>query len=508
MNLSHVAPLLRAYLLSVLIALAMGNADARSFTLDVRILTPLTSLRSPTQNQSVEAVTIQPLIRNGQILMPSHSLLHGNVRRAKAVGIGLRHERASLEIGFTEWETPEGERLPIEATPLSIDNAREQVDAKGRIQGILAASNPLGVVRGMWYRPSSNMLLRAPAGLSGAGTVWAKLALGPAGALGLLGARLLITRMPEPEIDLPVGTEMKLHVKSVAVERSWGTAPSAARLDPELVHFLQDQPVQIEKMDQTPTADIINLALIGSAEVVEASFLSAGWVEAETLSRASFGRAYKAFTQRQGYASAPVSKLYYQGRLPDLVFQKSLNSLAKRHHVRLWRVTTENGEEAWLGAATHDVTIVFDRKNFGLTHRIDLNIDLERQKVVGDLDFAEALMGTTYVPRTLSFTEGTRTDSALAVAYLKEPAAIAKTALLEKVRTSKLGTLRRFTRRMTLETRQYVLRENAYYLVYATGRKLLARSRPVLPGVEDDLDTPSLAVAFAGPSDNPGISGD
>lgn len=507
MNLSHVAPLFRACVLSVPIALAVGNADARSFTLDVRILTPLTSLLSATQDQSVEAMTIQPLIRDGQILMPAHSLLHGKVRRARGVGIGLRRERASLDIGFTDWETPEGERLPLEATPLSIDNAREQVDKKGRIQGILAASNPLGIVRGMWYRPTSHLFLRAPAGLSGAGSVWAKLALGPVGAIGLLAARLLITRMPEPEIELPIGTEMTLQVSSLAVERSWGTVPLASSLEPELVQFLQAQPVQIEKMDETLTADIINLALMGSAQMVEASFRSAGWVGADSLSRGSFARTYKAFTQRQGYATSPVSKLYYQGRLPDLVFQKSLNSIAKRHHVRLWRVTTDSGEEAWLGAATHDVTVIFDRKNFGLSHRIDLNIDLERQKIISDLDFAEALVGTTYVPRTLSFTEGTRTDSALAVAYLKDTAAMKDVTSPQKARGSKLLALRKFTRRMVLETRQYVLRENAYYLAYWAGRKLLARSRGVPLDVGGEVEASSLVTA-AVPSSGPDASGD
>ena len=39
-----------------------------------------------------------------------------------------------------------------------------------------------------------------------------------------------------------------------------------------------------------------------------------------------------------------------EGRLPDLVFQKSFNTLAKRHHVRLWQVEVPGGT-AWVGAA-------------------------------------------------------------------------------------------------------------------------------------------------------------
>ena len=481
--------LLRVCALWAPVALTLASANARSFTLEVRLLTPLRTARVFSRDQPIEAVLIKPLIRDGEILMPSHTVLHGNVFRNQGVGIGLRRERASMEIAFHSWDAPGGETVPMEAKPVHIDNAREQLDKKGRIQGILAASNPLGVVRGVWYRPSPTMFLRAPAGLSGAGTVWAKFALGPMGALGLLGARLLITRMPEPEIDLPIGTEMTLQVNADGLERSWGTEPLAAQLDPALTQFLQEQPIQIRKIDQTQTQDIINLAFIGSAALVEQSFRSAGWMTADSLDRGSFARTYKAFTQRQGYATSPVSKLYYQGRLPDLVFQKSLNSIAKRHHVRLWRVTTADGEEAWLGAATHDITVVFDRKNYGLSHKIDLAIDKERQKVVNDLDFAEAMAGATYVPRSLSLPVGTRTDSALAVVRLKEPPAWEVNVGPGKARQSKAATLHTFTRRMLLEARQYVLRENAYYLAYSTGRKLFARSKAIVPVIDESLQT-------------------
>ena len=453
---------------------------ARPETINVRILTPLSSAGTHAPDEPIEAMLIKPLIRDGQILMPSHTLLHGSVRHAKAVGIGLRHERAALEIGFTSWEDPDGNRIALDATPLRVDNAREQVDKNGRIQGILAASNPLGIVRGVWYKPSANLFLRAPAGLSGGGTVWAKLALGPAGALGLLGARLLITRMPDPEIDLPAGTEMKLRVNSDELGRSWGVAPRSAPLDAALEDFLKDQPVQVQKADGTQTQDIINVALIGSAAEVQEAFHAAGWVAADPLDRGSFARTYTAFTQRQGYTASPVSKLYYEGRLPDLVFQKSLNSIAKRHHIRLWRVLTDNGEEAWLGAATHDITVVFDRRNFGLSHKIDLRIDLERQKVMGDLDFVGALQLTSSVPRVLAQPGGARTDGALAVARLTTPVTMVAAVNPATRHGPKLGTVRRFTRRMMLEARQYVLRENAYYMAYSAGRRFIVRPRPVL----------------------------
>ena len=448
-------------------------AAANPLTIEVRLLTALRSAAAHAQNQPIEAMLIQPLIRDGQIWMPSRTKLRGTIRRAGRVGLGLRHERASLEIGFTSWETPEGGKIALEATPLSIDNAREQIDKKGRIQGILAASNPLGIVRGLWYKPSQNMFLRAPAGLSGGGTMWAKLALGPLGAVSLLGARLLMTRMPEPEIDLPVGTEMTLQITADALQQNWGEAPTEEPVEAGLAAFLKAQPVDVRRPDKSATADIINIALLGSEVLVQESFRAAGWVTADPLDRASFARTYKAFTQRLGYPTSPVSKLYYQGRLPDLVFQKSLNSIAKRHHIRLWRVTAGDGTEVWLGAATHDITVVFDRKNFGLSHRIDVNIDPEREKVAGDLEFATVLGSTQYLPRNPDVSAGARTDGALAVMELRSTGPFLEADAGDAA--AKASRLHKFTRRMMLEARQYVLRENAYYLAYAAARKIARR---------------------------------
>lgn len=455
------------------LCICAATVAANPLTIEVRLLTALRSAAVHAQDQPIEAMLIQPLIRDGQVWMPFRTRLRGTIRRASSVGIGLRHERASLDIRFTSWETPNGGQIALEATPLSIDNAREQVDKKGRIQGILAASNPLGIVRGVWYKPSANMFLRAPAGLSGGGTLWAKLALGPLGAMSLLSARLLMTRMPEPEIDLPVGTEMTLQITADALEQNWGEAPAQGHLERGLAEFLKAQPVDVRKPDKSATTDIINIALLGSEALVQESFRAAGWVTADPLDRSSFARTYKAFTQRLGYPTSPVSKLYYQGRLPDLVFQKSLNSIAKRHHIRLWRVTADDGTDVWLGAATHDVTVIFDRKNFGLSHRIDVNIDPEREKVAGDLEFAAALESTKYLPRNPDVSAGARTDGALAVMELRTANPFLDVPAGDAA--AKASRVHKFARRMMLEARQYVLRENAYYLAYAAGRKIARR---------------------------------
>jgi hypothetical protein len=56
--------------------------------------------------------------------------------------------------------------------------------------------------------------------------------------------------------------------------------------------------------------------------------------------------------------------------------------VASRNHLRIWKAPfTVNGQMLWVGAATHDIGFEKDQRNNGLTHKIDPNIDLERDYV-------------------------------------------------------------------------------------------------------------------------------
>lgn len=438
--------------------------------LEVRLLSPLSTSDASTWDVPIHAEIVRWLT-GGPVTVPTHTLVHGRVIKAKPVGYGLLRERAALSIEFTEQETTDGEMTPLSASLVSIDNAREQVDRKGRIQGILAANNPLGIVRGVWYRPHPRMFLQGAGGMGTSGTVWAKMALGPVGAASLLAAKIIFTRLPDPEIVLPAGTEMILRVTSEDASTLAEELP--AFTDPCLLSALAQFPTAIRKPNGELVPDVVNLALLGSEEVIRRSFLAAGWSEAEPLTRKSFGRAYKAWTQRTGYAEAPVSTLLYEGRAPDLVFQKSLNSIAKRHHIRLWRVV-ENGSEVWLGAASHDVTVTLDRKTFMLSHRIDLSLDAERQKVLSDLVFAQSAEEVSFAERAAPGVGSGQTDGRLAVVRLQSPADFAP---IEQFSPGKVSGARRVVRRITLETRQYLFRENVYYLGYLSARRVIERHR-------------------------------
>jgi hypothetical protein len=86
-----------------------------------------------------------------------------------------------------------------------------------------------------------------------------------------------------------------------------------------------------------------------------------------------------------GYGKAPVSDLYLYGKKEEMAFEKMFNTFAKRHHLRLWQtpVKTSEGRSIWLSAGTHDIGI--DVHPGVVSHAIDPQIDLEREKVGADL---------------------------------------------------------------------------------------------------------------------------
>jgi hypothetical protein len=440
-------------------------------------------LRSDTRaGKAFRATVIAALEVDGRVYIPAGSVIRGIVRRAGPVGIGLVRERAFLELEFHEYELLNGLRLPLQAHLHSIDNAREEVDAQGRIKGILAASSPHGFVQGLWSRPRPGLFHRSMLGLTGAnGMALKKLPLGPVAGAGLFAARLAVLRLPEPEIHLPPGTEMKLRVRGIAADAPYVPAETAEENTAgHILAFLATLPYTLRKPSGAQAADIMNLAFLGSRQDLEQAFAKTGWYPAEPLTARAFSRAYRAYTSMRGYPTAPVSLLLYEGRPPDLVFQKSLNTIAKRHHVRIWR-SQAGGEELWLGAATHDVGVAFDRQGFAITHRIDPEIDLEREKIGDDLLFSNCAAKAGFVSRPEAKRDpgrarGIVTDGGLEVLSVGACKAITEeSGPVPPPRSA--APARRALRRVTLETRHYLLRGNVYYWGFRFGKWLLSDTR-------------------------------
>jgi hypothetical protein len=87
---------------------------------------------------------------------------------------------------------------------------------------------------------------------------------------------------------------------------------------------------------------------------------------------------------KESYLTMPMSQLYLFGRPQDYgwAHAEPIKVVSSRNHLRIWKAPFQlNGETVWVGAATHDIGFERDERNNRLTHKIDPDIDLERDFV-------------------------------------------------------------------------------------------------------------------------------
>lgn len=134
--------------------------------------------------------------------------------------------------------------------------------------------------------------------------------------------------------------------------------------------------------------DPVNLAVIGSKKKLVSMFTSAGWGVAEELTLKTTFKMMKYSVLKRSYKTAPVSSLFLFKKRQDITFQIEVDGNPHtRHHVRFWK-TPNNwwlpGGHAtdWLGAATYDKSVGLSFFTGQFTHKIEENVDLERDFVV------------------------------------------------------------------------------------------------------------------------------
>ena len=445
-------------------------ADMRDQSVVIRLETPIASY-SPA-GTGFSARVVGPVLHDGVEILPSGSTITGQVRRSASVRLGLLRERAMLELEFHGCRLPGGTSVDCEVLLEGVDNAREKV-AGNRVNGVLAAGHPYSWLSGLWIRPAPALIPRSAGGLTGlTGTIYTRLAPTPVGAAVVLTARLLLYRLPDPEICLPAGTDLLVRVRA---PDSPALSPQAlAVVPPEVSSWVAGRPDEVRLPDGSLAGDIINLVFVASRQQVERAFLAAGWSASEPLTPRTFARMYAAFSSMRAYPTAPVAPLTYCGKTADLVFQKSLNTVAKRHHIRIWQASPDR-TQVWLGAATHDIAIALDWKRKGLTHRIDPFVDRERSRVVNDLASAGCVTGISFVDRPHAARpqksgKPSVTDGKAVLLSLGECSApeLADAELRQpRRRRITLGT-----RRFTLESRYYLTRGNPYYWAYRAALSL------------------------------------
>jgi LssY C-terminus len=141
--------------------------------------------------------------------------------------------------------------------------------------------------------------------------------------------------------------------------------------------------------------DMINFVIVGSADAMQRAFKTAGWVAVDADVPSALISGILGSLSKEAYLTVPMSQLYLFGRPQDFgwAHAEPIKVAASRHHLRVWQAPSRlaAGASLWIGAATHDIGFDRDQRNNGITHKIDPDVDLEREYV------AKTLTGTGLV---------------------------------------------------------------------------------------------------------------
>jgi hypothetical protein len=130
--------------------------------------------------------------------------------------------------------------------------------------------------------------------------------------------------------------------------------------------------------------DMVNFLIIGNEDEMKKVFTTAGWVKVDADVKSTVLMGAIASFSKESYLTMPMSQLYLFNRPQDYgwAHAEPITVVASRNHLRIWKAPfTVNGQTLWVGAATHDIGFEKDQRNNGLTHKIDPDIDLERDYV-------------------------------------------------------------------------------------------------------------------------------
>jgi hypothetical protein len=397
---------MRACLLVIpVVALAQAQDVPAGTEISIRLTSGVSS-RTSKPAGPVDAVVIAPVMAQGRAAIAAGAVAHGTVQ--KVTPPAEPDTRAAILLTFHEIVIGSRQWI-MDAQVSGVDNAREKVDDKGQINGILASETITGQLDGQLDKLSDQY--------SGFASI-------------LSAAKKAVLDKASADINYPAGVEMTLKLNkplSVPSVRLAPPPPWPNATRNLVAQFIAREPYQTTAQNPPKPSDLTNLMLVAAEDDLRRAFTEAGWSGAARLNSLSKFETLRALAEDRGYQEAPVSVLLLEGKPPNLVFEKTTDTFARRHHLRIWRRPDEiAGKPVWMVAATHDTGINFSEAQRNFIHRIDSQIDRERDKVVNDLLFtgrvrARELIGRPQAPRETQNATGDRieTDGRIAVLLLE-----------------------------------------------------------------------------------------
>ena len=180
------------------------------------------------------------------------------------------------------------------------------------------------------------------------------------------------------------------------------TAPalkiSSAPLDASLRKDIDGLPRRVNDQFKN-LGDMVNFVLIGSQAQVQNALDAANFHVADTDNKKAVLEAAMMTYENKDYLAMPMSTLYLFNRPQDFGYEQAepIAMVASRHHFRLWKAPfTWNGQTVWVGAGTHDIGFAKDKRNGSVTHKIDPNVDGERENIGASLQKTDKTKSIAY----------------------------------------------------------------------------------------------------------------
>lgn len=199
-------------------------------------------------------------------------------------------------------------------------------------------------------------------------------------------------------------------------------------LDDLLASLPKDMPVRSEDLvggEMEP----ISLVFASSRDDLRSTFERAGWTLADLPTPVRVAREAIAIASNGLDPSGPATPAYFADRPQTLTFEKpdaAAPGIRHRHHTRVWQTSyclQADCLPLWVATASFDAGIEVSHRLHLPTHRIDPEIDLERDLIASDLMAAGARrLGTLKILEPLTGTNAAgdafRTDGRAVVLRL------------------------------------------------------------------------------------------
>jgi hypothetical protein len=214
----------------------------------------------------------------------------------------------------------------------------------------------------------------------------------------------------QAEFSKPTGGKFQVAIERTpaATQVAKGANASSGKYDFQPLFAILDKQLPSRVTDKAEAGgnpgDLVNFVLVGTQDQVKEAFKAAGWVVADKNNQDAVLSALWATLQKNVYVTVPMSTLYLFGRGQDFGYEnaQAVQVASERNHFRIWKTPFDGPDKQtlWAGAGTHDIGIERDqRSENAITHKIDPEVDKERDFIAATLQQAGWVQSMSYMDR-------------------------------------------------------------------------------------------------------------